>query len=65
MSNAERLVLDAQLRDHRARIRDLTDGLRAVRDTATPDRDHVDHITSAQILQLRIKIALLESQLAA
>lgn len=65
MSEAERLALAAQLRDHRARIRDLTEELRAVRDTAAPDRDHVDRITSAQILQLRIKIALLESQLAA
>ena len=65
MSEAERLALVAQLEDHRARIRDLTDELRVVRDTAAPDRDHVDRITSAQILQLRIKIALLESQLAA
>ena len=65
MSEAERLALVTQLRDHRARIRDLTVELRAVRDTAAPDRDHVDRITSAQILQLRIKIALLESQLAA
>ena len=65
MSEAERLELVAQLEDHRNRIRDLTLVLRVVRDERPSDREHVDQVTSAQILQLRIKIALLESQLAA
>jgi len=64
MSEADRLALVTQLHGHRDEMRRLASGLVAVRALAAPDSHRIE-VTSAQILQLRIKIALIESQLAA
>jgi hypothetical protein len=64
MSEADRLVLVTQLEDDRARMRGLATKLQLHRNGG-PAHDRVEQVTSAQILQLRIRFALLESQLAA